>query len=88
MAFNPSSSYFAFQRGGVLYRVLGSQADNILRNSDRVIIGQGTTSVSVTLDKVKASHSALNLDADMVPYTDNLTGVTHRVSLRTFKGLL
>ena len=88
MAFDPSSSYFSFQRSGVLYRVLGSQADTVLQNSDRVVVGQGTTSVSVTVDKVKTSHSALDLDADMVPYTDNLTKVTHKVSLRTFQGLL
>lgn len=88
MAFNSSKAYFAFQRDGVMYRVLGSQADTLLQNSDRVIVGQGTTAVSVTVAKVKASHSALDLDADMVPYTDTSDGETYKVSLRSFKSLL
>ena len=68
--------------------MMGSQVGSQLLNDDRVVIGQGTTSVSVTVDKVKAAHSALDLDADMVPYTDTSDNVTYKVSLRTFKELL
>ena len=88
MAFNPAQAYFAFQRSGVLYRMIGSQISSQLQDNDRVVIGQGTTSVSVTVDKIKESHSALDLRADMVPYTDTTDGVTYKVSLETFKGLL
>jgi len=68
--------------------MIGSQISSQLLDSDRVVIGQGTTSVSVTVDKIKTSHSALDLGADMVPYTDTTDGVTYKVSLETFKGLL
>lgn len=67
--------------------MLGNQVNTLL-NNDRVIVGQGTTSVSVTVYSIKTSHSALDLDNDMVPYTDRNDGVTYKVSLRTFKDLL